>query len=171
MHVLIIVPTYNERENLPILLDWILAHYDYRVLVVDDQSPDGTGAVADEYAGRHPDRIEVLHRTGPRGLGRSYVDGMKRALAGDHDVICQMDADFSHDPQVPARLDRCDRPVRSRDWIALPAGYFSRQLAASAGDSQLVCQLVRPDDHAAHRSRLHGGIPGLAPRSPRQHSD
>ena len=99
MNVLIIVPTYNERENLPVLLDCILAHYDYRVLVVDDQSPDGTGAVADEYAQRHPDRIEVMHRTGPRGLGRSYIDGMKRALAGGADVVCQMDADFSHDPK------------------------------------------------------------------------
>ena len=99
MNVVIIVPTYNERENLPILLDSILAHYDYRVLVVDDQSPDGTGGVADEYARRHPDRIEVMHRTGPRGLGRSYIDGMKRALAGGADVVCQMDADFSHDPK------------------------------------------------------------------------
>ena len=99
MNVLIIVPTYNERENLPILLDSILAQYDYRVLVVDDQSPDGTGAVADEYARRHPNRVEVMHRTGLRGLGRSYVDGMRHGLAGGADVICQMDADFSHDPK------------------------------------------------------------------------
>lgn len=99
MNVLVIVPTYNERENLPLLLDAILAHHDYRVMVVDDQSPDGTGALADEYARQHPDRIEVMHRTGQRGLGRSYIDGIKRALTGNADVICQMDADFSHDPK------------------------------------------------------------------------
>jgi dolichol-phosphate mannosyltransferase len=99
MNVLILVPTYNERENLPVLLDYILAHHDYRVLVIDDQSPDGTGAVADDYARRHPDRIEVMHRTGPRGLGRSYIDGMKRSQSTNADVVCQMDADFSHDPK------------------------------------------------------------------------
>jgi dolichol-phosphate mannosyltransferase len=99
MNVVIVVPTYNERESLPVLLDYILAHNDYRVLVVDDQSPDGTGAVADGYARQHPDRVEVMHRTGQRGLGRSYVDGMKRSLAAGADVVCQMDADFSHDPK------------------------------------------------------------------------
>jgi glycosyltransferase involved in cell wall biosynthesis len=88
MNVLIIVPTYNERENLRVLLDDILAHYDYRMLVVDDQPPDETGAVADQYAHRHPDRIEVMRRTGPRGLGCSYIDGdavapgLARNLAG-----------------------------------------------------------------------------------------
>ena len=99
MNVLVIVPTYNERENLPVLLDYILAHYDYRVLVVDDQSPDGTGALADEWAARHPGRVDVMHRTAARGLGRSYVDGLKWSLTTDADVVCQMDADFSHDPK------------------------------------------------------------------------
>jgi len=99
MNVQIIVPTYNERENLPVLLDYILTHFDYRVMVVDDNSPDGTGALADEWAARHPDRFSVMHRTGQRGLGRSYVDGLRHALTTDADVICQMDADFSHDPK------------------------------------------------------------------------
>jgi dolichol-phosphate mannosyltransferase len=77
----------------------ILAREGYRVMVVDDNSPDGTGAVADTLAREFPGRVEVVHRTGPRGLGRSYVDGLQRALAGTADVICQMDADWSHDPQ------------------------------------------------------------------------
>ena len=83
----------------------------YRILVVDDQSPDGPGDVADELARRHAGRIEVMHRTGPRGLGLSYLDGFRRALATDADVIGQMDADLSHDPTylpdlVAATVDR-----------------------------------------------------------------
>lgn len=97
--VLVVTPTYNERDNLPILVGGILAHEGYRVLVVDDGSPDGTGAVADALAASHPGRVEVLHRTGTRGLGRSYIDGLKIAIArSEVDVVCQMDADLSHDP-------------------------------------------------------------------------
>jgi dolichol-phosphate mannosyltransferase len=95
---LVIVPTYNERENLPILVEHLMRHANVRVLIVDDQSPDGTGDIADDLARRHPGSIEVMHRTGRRGLGRSYVDGFRAALASDADVICQMDADLSHDP-------------------------------------------------------------------------
>lgn len=103
-NVLVVTPTYNERENLPLLVRGVLAHENCRVLVVDDGSPDGTGQVADELAAANPGRVSVLHRTGARGLGRSYVDGLKIALARtDVDVICQMDADLSHDPSyLPA---------------------------------------------------------------------
>jgi dolichol-phosphate mannosyltransferase len=96
---LVIVPTYNERGNLPTLIDELMAHDNVRVMVVDDQSPDGTGALAEELAARHPGRVEVMHRTGRRGLGRSYIDGIRKGLAEDVDVICQMDADLSHDPR------------------------------------------------------------------------
>lgn len=104
MNALVVVPTYNERENLPVLVAGVLAHDGFRVLVVDDGSPDGTGQIADELAAAHPGRVEVMHRTGTRGLGRSYVDGLRHALAtSDADLICQMDADLSHDPQyLPA---------------------------------------------------------------------
>ena len=74
-------PTYNERENLPVLVDALLRHAHVRVLVVDDQSPDGTGEVADALARAHPGRIDVMHRTGPRGLGRSYIDGIALGAA------------------------------------------------------------------------------------------
>jgi dolichol-phosphate mannosyltransferase len=99
MQVLVITPTYNERDNLPGLVRAVLAYEGHRIMVVDDASPDGTGAVADALAAEFPGRLEVVHRTGPRGLGRSYVDGLTRALAGPADVICQMDADWSHDPR------------------------------------------------------------------------
>lgn len=102
--VLVVTPTYNERENLPTLVSGVLAHAGYRMLVVDDGSPDGTGTLADELATAHPGRMEVLHRTGTRGLGRSYVDGLRMAVARpDVDLVCQMDADLSHDPSyLPA---------------------------------------------------------------------
>jgi dolichol-phosphate mannosyltransferase len=99
---LVIIPTYNERKNLPVLVPGIMAHPDVRLLIVDDQSPDGTGALAEELAREYPGRIEVMHRTGRRGFGRSYIDGIKRAIDEPVEVICQMDADLSHDPrQLP----------------------------------------------------------------------
>jgi dolichol-phosphate mannosyltransferase len=99
-----VVPTYNERENLPVLVRGVLAHEGFRMLVVDDGSPDGTGAVADALAAEYPGRIEVLHRTGQRGLGRSYIDGLQKAIVQpDVDLVCQMDADLSHNPEyLPA---------------------------------------------------------------------
>lgn len=97
--VLVIIPTFNERENLPVLVRAVLEHANFRVMVVDDQSPDGTGQVADELASEFPGRVSVLHRTGPKGLGRSYIDALTRVIDADVDFVCQMDADLSHDPK------------------------------------------------------------------------
>ena len=106
--VLVVIPTYNEKDNLPDLVRAVLAHEGTRVMVVDDQSPDGTGHIADALAVEFPGRVEVMHRTGQRGLGRSYVDGLRRALQSDATLICQMDADWSHDPQyLPAMIAAC----------------------------------------------------------------
>ena len=104
MRPLVIVPTYNERDNLPALLEQLLMLDGLRILVVDDSSPDGTGRVADEYAAANRSRVQVLHRTGKRGLGRSYIDGMYLALRTDATHICQMDADLSHNPVDVPRL-------------------------------------------------------------------
>ena len=102
-HVLVVVPTYNERENLPPLVEQLMLHANVRVLVVDDQSPDGTGAVADGLARTYARRVDVLHRTGRRGFGLSYIEGLSRAVKEPVDLICQMDADLSHDArQLPA---------------------------------------------------------------------
>ncbi len=115
---LVVIPTYNEYRNLPVLIDGLMKVPGLRVLVVDDQSPDGTGRLADELASTHAGRVEVLHRTTRRGFGRSYVDGMKRALAEPVDVVCQMDADLSHDPAQLASLitatDQADVVIGSR---------------------------------------------------------
>ena len=96
---LVIHPTYNESENLPRLIPEVLAQ-DPRieVLIVDDNSPDGTGRLVDEMAGREP-RLHVLHRTEKEGLGRAYLAGFGWALERGYDLIFEMDADFSHDPK------------------------------------------------------------------------
>lgn len=121
MRTLVITPTYDERDNLVPFLDRLLAAVpSAEVLVVDDASPDGTGAVADAYAERDP-RVSVLHRAGKLGLGSAYVEGFRRALAGGYDAVCEMDADGSHDPKhLPAMLDaiadgRADLVLGSRN--------------------------------------------------------
>jgi dolichol-phosphate mannosyltransferase len=96
---LVIVPTYNERENLPPIVRAILAA-DSRldVLIVDDNSPDGTGLIADEICAAEP-RVKVLHRAKKEGLGRAYIAGFRRALEDPYEFIFEMDADFSHKPE------------------------------------------------------------------------
>ncbi len=96
---LIIIPTYNERENLPPLIAEIHTFVeDAHILVVDDNSPDGTGQLANELAAADP-RVHVLHRQGKQGLGTAYIAGFKWALERDYAYIFEMDADFSHQPK------------------------------------------------------------------------
>ncbi len=96
---LVVVPTYNERQNLQLIVSSVLVQ-DARldVLVVDDSSPDGTGLLADEIAAAEP-RVHVLHRQKKEGLGRAYLAGFAWALTRPYDAIFEMDADFSHDPK------------------------------------------------------------------------
>jgi dolichol-phosphate mannosyltransferase len=107
--IVVVSPTYNEKENLPILAAGVLAHPGFRLLVVDDGSPDGTGELADELARAYPGRVEVMHRTGPRGLGRSYIDGLRRAVQSGADLVFQMDADLSHNPEYLPRMAEAAR--------------------------------------------------------------
>ena len=98
--VLVVVPTYNEAENLPRIVPLILGQGEaFHVLVVDDNSPDGTGRLADELAAES-DRVEVLHRPGKLGLGAAYVAGFRHGLARDFDILVEMDADLSHPPDM-----------------------------------------------------------------------
>lgn len=107
--ILVIVPTYNERDNLPILVEAVFAvSDDVDLLVIDDASPDGTGRVADEIAARDA-RVHVMHRKGKLGLGTAYVRGFRFAMEQDYEVVVEMDADMSHDPRyLPALLDALD---------------------------------------------------------------
>jgi dolichol-phosphate mannosyltransferase len=104
--ILVIIPTYNERTNVSLIVPAVLEQ-DPRlhVLVVDDSSPDGTGELADELAAADS-RVHVLHRSAKQGLGRAYIAGFRWALERGYDLICEMDADFSHDPKFLPELLR-----------------------------------------------------------------
>src|SRR5947208_2861238 len=95
---LIILPTYNEIENLEPLVEEILDRGPYDILIADDNSPDGTGQMADRLADKHNGRVFALHREAKEGLGRAYYAGFKWGLERGYEVIFEMDADFSHDP-------------------------------------------------------------------------
>lgn len=99
-----VVPTYNERDNISVLVDSVLQQGEvFDLLIVDDDSPDGTGELADELAKRFP-RLRVLHRTGRMGLGTAYVAGFQYGLAAGYDFLFEMDADLSHDPAYLPRF-------------------------------------------------------------------
>ncbi len=118
MRITVVVPTYNEAENLPKLVSALFTlPLDLRILVVDDNSPDGTGLIADKLAKQDP-RVRVIHRTGKEGLRSAYLTGFRIALDDGADAVAQMDADFSHDPakvaEMASRLETCDLVIGSR---------------------------------------------------------
>ena len=104
--MLVVMPTYNERVNIPLIVPAVLAqHPAVELLIVDDNSPDGTGAIADQLAAEDP-RVHVLHREGKEGLGKAYIAGFRWALECGYDLMFEMDADFSHDPRfLPAMIE------------------------------------------------------------------
>jgi dolichol-phosphate mannosyltransferase len=114
MRAVVVIPTYNEAENLPLLVPEVLAQDErLEILVVDDNSPDGTGKLADELSERDP-RVQVLHRSLKQGLGAAYRAGLARALELDADVVIQMDCDFSHPPSV---LPEMLREIETHDVV------------------------------------------------------
>jgi dolichol-phosphate mannosyltransferase len=119
MRITVILPTYNEAENLPKLVSVLFSlPLDLTVLVVDDNSPDGTGRIADDLAKQNPAKISVLHRAGKLGLRSAYMEGFRKAFELGANAVVQMDSDFSHDPAVlldmARRLAGCDMVIGSR---------------------------------------------------------
>jgi dolichol-phosphate mannosyltransferase len=118
MRPVVLVPTYNERDNLRPLVAALMVVDGLQVLIIDDNSPDGTADEAESISAVSHGRVSMMRRSGSRGLGRSYIDGMAAALRTDATHICQMDADFSHDPaalpQLIAATDRADLVIGSR---------------------------------------------------------
>ena len=120
-NALVVIPTYNEIENIePLLRDIILLQRDFDILVVDDNSPDGTSALVEKLIKEYPDSIFLLKRTSKMGLGTAYIAGFKWALKRHYDFIFEMDADFSHNPNDLLRLysacenENCDMAIGSR---------------------------------------------------------
>jgi dolichol-phosphate mannosyltransferase len=121
LRTIIILPTYNEAENLPGMFSALLAlPLDLHLLVVDDNSPDGTGRIADELATSHPGKITVIHRAGKLGLRTAYLEGIEYALASGAEAIAQMDSDFSHEP---ARLVAMTEALQAGADVALGSRY------------------------------------------------
>jgi len=119
LRFVVIIPTYNEAENLPKLVSALFAlPLDLDILVIDDNSPDGTGRIADDLATANPKRVRVMHRTGKLGLSSAYIQAFRTLFDGTLDAIGQMDADFSHDPaalvEMAKRLETCDLVLGSR---------------------------------------------------------
>jgi dolichol-phosphate mannosyltransferase len=119
LRITVVIPTYNEAENLPKLVSALFSlPLDLRVLIVDDNSPDGTGKIADELAQAYAGRVEILHRPGKMGLRSAYLNGFQKILDGDAQALVQMDADFSHDPSalvdMAKLLESCDVVLGSR---------------------------------------------------------
>ena len=147
MNISVITPTYNEAENLPKLVSALFTlPLDLRVLVVDDNSPDGTGKIADAIAAQDK-RLSVIHRPGKLGLRSAYLNAFQQVLQGDVDVVVQMDADFSHDPAVLVdmvdRIASCDIVIGSRyveggsvdehwplerKWLSAFGNFYSRSI-------------------------------------------
>ncbi len=119
MRIVVVIPTYNEAENLPKLVSALFTlPLDLSILVVDDHSPDGTGQIADDLAAGRPGRISVLHRAGKLGFSSAYLEAFQQLLKTDAEAIAQMDADFSHDPaalvEMAKKLESCDVVIGSR---------------------------------------------------------
>ena len=157
--VTVVVPTYNERENLAHLAAAVLLH-GYRLLIVDDGSPDGTGAVADSLAAE-VDRVAVIHRTHKQGLGSAYVAGFDQALADGAEIVIEMDADFSHNPEDLPRLvaavrDGADLAIGSRyvPGGATPDWPWYRRFVSRAGGTYARIMLGMPirDATAGYRA-------------------
>jgi dolichol-phosphate mannosyltransferase len=115
MRSIAVIPTYNERDNLEYLVSCIFDDVaNMHVLIVDDNSPDGTGDLADKLAWKYAGSLFVLHRKKKEGLGKAYIDGFRFALEGDYDCILQMDADLSHDP---AYITSFLAEIQNRDLV------------------------------------------------------
>lgn len=104
VRAIVVLPTYNERANLTELIPIVLNDPRFDVLVVDDNSPDGTAQAVEKLAGEYPGRVHLKRRSGKLGLGTAYREAFRWVLSRDYEIICQMDADFSHDPHVLPRL-------------------------------------------------------------------
>jgi dolichol-phosphate mannosyltransferase len=119
LHIVVIIPTYDEAENLPRMVSALFGlPLDLELLIVDDNSQDGTGRIADDLAAIHPGRMNVIHRAGKMGLSTAYLQGFSSLYTSNTDLIAQMDCDFSHDPSalvdMANRIETCDLVLGSR---------------------------------------------------------
>ena len=163
MRSVVVLPTYNEAENIGLFLRAVRdAAPTTDVLVVDDNSPDGTGAIAESVAAEIGG-VTVLHRPGKAGLGSAYREGFAQVLDGRYDVVVSMDADFSHDPdQIPEFIEAIEERRRSGHRIALRTRGRDHGLAGATPAPVEVGQCLHPHHPGRERPRLHERLPGLS---------
>ncbi|HPM04467.1 MAG TPA: glycosyltransferase [Candidatus Cloacimonas sp.] len=164
MKTLVIVPTYNEIENIERIIETVLAKAeDIEILVLDDNSPDGT-ALRVKFMQSSEPRLHLIERPGKMGLGSAYVTGFKYALQNGYEYIMEMDADFSHNPEDVPRLieaaKKYDLVIGSRycNGVNIINWPYHHQLAVQASVDQLFCQQVRACDHRNARKRPYWRI-------------
>jgi dolichol-phosphate mannosyltransferase len=150
MNIYIVMPTYNESDNIKKIIASILElHPNFNILIVDDNSPDGTGQIADDLS-RGDRRVTVIHRPEKAGLGTAYVEGFKRALAEGADLIVEMDADFSHDPKYLQNMlegsGKADLVIGSRyiNGVRVEGWRFRRLLLSKFANIYVSYVMVRP---------------------------
>lgn len=150
MKPFIVIPTYNEADNLERLVNQIYALHPYsHIIVVDDNSPDGTGEIAERLAKKHPE-THVIHRPKKMGLGRAYIDGFKLALSKGADLIFEMDADFSHDPKYLQDFleaaNHADLVIGSRyvNGVRVEGWRFRRLLLSKFANIYVSYVMVKP---------------------------
>ena len=142
---LVIIPTYNEKENIANIIEAVFAlEYDFDILVIDDNSPDGTAQIVKDKQQSHAGRLHLLQRPGKQGLGTAYIAGFKWAL----------DAGRPYPPARCLRLRRCRRGYR----LALHIGRERGQLANGTGDDVILCECLRKTRNGDARARHHGRI-------------
>jgi dolichol-phosphate mannosyltransferase len=146
----ILIPTFNERENLPSIVGEVLRTVDVHVLVIDDNSPDGTGQIADQMASEDG-RVHVLHRPGKQGLGKAYLAGFKWALVRPYAYILEMDADFSHQPRY---LPQFFEAIKTHDLV-LGSRYISGGGTHNWG---ILRQMISRGGSLYARSVLNAGL-------------
>jgi dolichol-phosphate mannosyltransferase len=150
MNATIVIPTFNEAKNLERLVEQIFSlHPAFHIIVVDDNSPDGTGRIADSLSERHP-RLQVIHRPCQSGLGSAYIEGFKLALRNGADLIMEMDGDFSHDPRYISSLveatKTADLVIGSRyiHGIRVEGWRFRRLLLSKLANIFVSFVMVKP---------------------------
>ena len=150
MNIFVVIPTYNEAQNIEALVGEIFTnHPDFNILVVDDNSPDGTGAIVDTLSARDS-RVHVVHRPKKSGLGTAYVRGFKEALAKSADIIFEMDADFSHDVRYLkdflAAAEMADLVIGSRyiNGVRVEGWRFRRLLLSKLANMYVSYIMVKP---------------------------
>jgi dolichol-phosphate mannosyltransferase len=151
VNVVIVIPTYNEALNLGRIVPHIFAaQSNANIIIVDDNSPDGTGSIADALTARYGSRINVIHRPSKAGIGTAYIEGFKNALSMDADLILTMDADFSHDPSfIPCLINasnRADLVLGSRylNGVRVEGWRFRRLLLSKLANIYVSHIMVKP---------------------------